>query len=170
MRPAVKIADLTDALVMVPPESTAWLDRDTGRVYVINNHAMAIAEGDAPEDADDPLADYDEVELAHARELCSRPDRALKLPTPFDFHEYRHMERFIFTLPESDTTRQLERAIKGRGAFRHFKDTAHRLGVIDAWYAYRDAAARKFMLDWAAINKVPVDESPDARLEHSSDS
>lgn len=169
MCPAVKIADLTDALVMVSPESTAWLDRDTGRVYVIKDHAMAIAEGDAPEDADDSLADYDEVELAQARELCSRPDRALELPTPFDFHEYRHMERFISTLPESDATRQLERAIRGRGAFRRFKDTAYRLGVIDAWYAYRDAAARKLMRDWAAINKVPVDETSGTRLESSSD-
>lgn len=59
-------------------------------------------------------------------------------------------------LRKIDSTRQPH----GRGAFRRFKDAAHRLGVIDAWYAYRDNVARKLMLDWARVHGIPVDESP----------
>ena len=163
--PTVKITDLTDALEMVPDESSAWLDHDTGQIHIIQDRLMAIATGDSDDDPEDSdtVTDWDDAELARARELCSRPDRAIALPTAFDFHEYRHMERFIESLPESAATDQLWRAIKGRGAFRHFKDTADRLGVLDAWYAYRDNAARQFMLDWAADNHVAVDESPGRR-------
>jgi len=158
MRPAVKIADLTDALEMVSPESTAWLDRATGRVWVIEDRVMAVAEGDSIDEEE--LSDWHEDELAAARALLSETDRGIELPTAFDFHEYRHMERFIGTLPASSYTDQLWHAINGRGAFRHFKDTAHRLGVLDAWYAYRDEALRRFMLDWARVHEIPVDESP----------
>lgn len=158
MRPAVKIDDLTDSLVMVSPESTAWLDRDTGRVWIIEDRVMAVAEGDSSDGEE--LSDWHEDELAAARVLLSESGRGIELPTAFDFHEYRHMERFIDTLPASSAADQLWRALKGRGAFRHFKDTAHRLGVLDAWYAYRDEALRAFMLDWARAHDVPVDESP----------
>lgn len=158
MRPAVKIDDLTDSLVMVSPESAAWLDRETGRVWIIANRVMAFAEGDAIDEEE--LSDWHEDELAAARLLLSESGRGIELPTAFDFHEYRHMERFIHTLPASSAADQLWRAIKGRGAFRHFKDTADRLGVLDAWYAYRDKALRSFMLDWARAHDVPVDESP----------
>jgi hypothetical protein len=158
MRSSVKIADLTNSLEMVSPESTAWLDRATGRVWIIENRVMAIAEGDSIDEGE--LSDWHEDELAAARALLSETDRGIELPTAFDFHEYRHMERFIRTLPESSAADQLWRAIKGRGAFRHFKDTAHRLGVLDAWYAYRETAIRQLMLDWARIHNVPVDESP----------
>jgi Uncharacterised protein family (UPF0158) len=158
MRPAVKIDDLTESLAMDLPESTAWLDRATGRVWIIDNRVMAVAEGDSLDEEE--LSDWHEDQLAAARALFSESGRGIKLPTAFDFHEYRHMERFIGTLPESLAANQLWRAIKGRGAFRHFKDTAHRLDLIDAWYTYRDDALRQFMLSWARAHDIPVDESP----------
>jgi hypothetical protein len=158
MRTAVKIDDLTDALSLASPESTAWLDRETGRVWIIENHVMAVAEGDSinAEESSNWHAD----ELAAARALLNAPGRGIKLPTAFDFHEYRHLERFIGTLPANSAADQLWRAIKGRGAFRQFKDTARRLGVLDAWHAYRDQALRRLMLDWARAHNIPVDESP----------
>lgn len=157
--PAVKIADLTDALDMIPNEASAWLDRTTGRVWIIQDHVMAAAESGDEADATG-LSEWEEDEFAAAQAFCADSKRGVALPTPFDFHEYHHMEKFIATVADDDHADQLWRAIKGKGAFRHFKDTAHRLGVIDAWYAYRDAAARKFMLEWAESHGIEVDQSP----------
>ncbi|MEO6993477.1 MAG: UPF0158 family protein, partial [Lacunisphaera sp.] len=81
-------------------------------------------------------------------------------PTKFDFHEYRTMEKFIGTVADAAKADQLWQAIKGKGAFRYFKDTAHRLGVIDDWYRYRDDAMNNFMLRWAEVNEISVDRSP----------
>ena len=42
----------------------------------------------------------------------------------------------------------LVRAIKGRGAFRRFKDTAIDVGAIDDWYEFRDNCYKSRAEDW----------------------
>jgi len=157
MNPAAKLADLTDMLEMMPEESGAWLDRQTGRVVVVEHMVIRAVEGDA---APGGLEDWQEEQVAVARGICDGAPRYLALPTKFDFHEYRHMERFIGTVADGRIAEQLWHAIKGKGAFRHFKDTAGRLGLLDDWFAYRDQAAKRFILDWAEANRVTVDETP----------
>ena len=44
-------------------------------------------------------------------------------------HEYSIMERFIWSLPEGTIQDRLENAIRGRGAFRRFKDSICWLGI-----------------------------------------
>lgn len=68
------------------------------------------------------------------------------------------MEQFILTLEDDSVIDELWRAIKGRGAFRHFKDTAHRLGLLDRWFAYRDNAMEEFVRDWAEAHAVSIVE------------
>jgi hypothetical protein len=66
------------------------------------------------------------------------------------------MEHFIGTVEDSQAAEQLWRAIKGKGAFRYFKDTAHRLGLLDRWFQYRAEAMKQFVINWAEANNVPV--------------
>ena len=80
-----------------------------------------------------------------------------------DFHEYRHMERFIGTVQDAGASGQLWRAIKGKGAFRHFKDIAARRGVLAAWFRHREDAMRKFVIEWAAETSVPYEDNAKAR-------
>ncbi len=160
MNPAVKLADLTDALDMTIEESGAWLHRETGRVLVVESaviRAVELVEGDAMPEG---LEDWQEDQVPAARGICGGDQRYLALPDKFDFHEYRHLERFISKVTDARISEQLWRAIKGKGAFRHFKDAADRLGLLDDWFAYRDAAVKRFMLDWAEVNGVTVDETP----------
>lgn len=46
--------------------------------------------------------------------------------------------------------------IKGKGAFRYFKDTVSRLGLLPRWYQYLDEAMTQFVLDWAEVRRVPI--------------
>ena len=66
------------------------------------------------------------------------------------------MERFIVTLPDDQIAEELWRAIKGKGAFRFFKDTARRLGLLDEWYRYCDEAMKNHILAWAEVKGVVV--------------
>jgi hypothetical protein len=77
-------------------------------------------------------------------------------PAKFDFNEYRQMERFIGTVEDSAAAEQLWRAIKSKGAFRHFKDTANRLGMLKHWYEYRDNTMKEFVRDWAEAHEIPI--------------
>jgi Uncharacterised protein family (UPF0158) len=95
----------------------------------------AVEEGD--EDLLRGLADWQQEEVEIARAMVEDSgERFVDAPAKFDFHEYRQMERFIGTVEDSEAAEQLWRAIKGKGAFRYFKDTANRLGLLQQWYRY----------------------------------
>jgi hypothetical protein len=73
------------------------------------------------------------------------------------------MERFIGTVENTQAAEELWRAIKGKGAFRYFKDTGHRLGLLDQWYHYRDEAVKEHVIAWAEANQVTVEDDTQQR-------
>jgi len=160
MAPAVKLADLTEALDIMPEESSAWLDQQTGRVVIVDDDVVRAIEDGEDDEIVDQLEDWQEDQLPVARAISAGDKRFIALPDKFEFHEYRHMERFIGTVTDAQIAEELWRSIKGKGAFRYFKDTAGRLGLIEEWYRFRNDAAERLMLDWAQINNIPVDKTP----------
>ena len=74
--------------------------------------------------------------------------RFFRLPSPYDIHEYSIMERFIWSLPEGSIQDRLENAIRGRGAFRRFKDSIYRLDIEQDWYDFRENAYREIAVEW----------------------
>ena len=57
------------------------------------------------------------------------------------------MRQFCFSVGDQKISQSLLNAIHGRGAFRIFKDSIHRLGIADQWYKYRDNAIKKSFLN-----------------------
>ena len=154
MNPAAMLTELMDSMEMQSEEWIYRYDRRTGQVAMVERHVYsAIEEGD--DDGLDPADE--EVVLARAM-VEDSGERFLELPDKFDFHEYRQMERFIGTVEDSNVADALWRAIKGKGAFRCFKDTAARHGLLDAWYRFRDERAKQFVIDWAETNDVPYED------------
>ena len=74
--------------------------------------------------------------------------RFFRLPSPYDIHEYSIIERFIWSLPEGVIRDRLENAIRGRGAFRRFKDSIYRLDMEQDWYDFRANAYREIAVEW----------------------
>jgi hypothetical protein len=138
--------------------SPALFDRQMGRVVSVDRDVMNGVEED-DEELLDGLPDWQKDEVEIARAVCDdNGERFIDAPDKFDFHEYRHMERFIETIEDGEAAEALWRAIKGRGAFRYFKDTADRLGLLDRWFRYRDAAMKAFVIEWAEANNVPFED------------
>ncbi|MBX3749248.1 MAG: hypothetical protein KF897_04085 [Opitutaceae bacterium] len=160
MTPAAKLMDLTIALDLDSEEMSAWLDRQTGQVVWVEREVMEAAESGENAPEAEGMPDMEKAQWMAANGIAAGDDRYLALPTKFDFHEYRYMERFIGTVKDAGQADELWRAIKGRGAFRFFKHTAERFGLLDDWFSYRDEAMNRFMLDWAEANGVTVDQSP----------
>jgi predicted nucleotidyltransferase len=64
----------------------------------------------------------------------------------------------------------LERAIEGRGAFRRFKDTLFEYPELrEAWFAFRDARARRHAVEWLAARHLISDECADEAAERDAD-
>lgn len=164
MNPPAKLSDLIEALEFDSPMHIMYFDRQTGHVVSVDRDVMSgIEEGDEERLRGLPEWQKEEVEIARA--ICDDNDeRFINAPDKFDFHEYRHMERFIETVEDGETAEALWRAIKGKGAFRYFKDTADRLGLLDRWFRYRDEAMKEFVISWAEANNVPFEDDVAGRV------
>ena len=82
----------------------------------------------------------------------------IPLPNQYDIDEYRIMEAFIYQLPSGENQDILDRAIRGRGAFRRFKDKLYDLRLEQQWYKYRDDAYERIAREWCAQHKIDVVE------------
>jgi hypothetical protein len=158
MNPSARLSDLIDALEFDIPTHITLFDRQTGRVVSVDRDVMNGVEED-DEERLDGLPDWQKDEVVIAQAICDDSgERFIDAPDKFDFHEYRHMERFIEMVEAGEAAEALWHAIKGRGAFRRFKDTVGRLGLLDRWFRYRDEAMKEFVIAWAEANNVPFED------------
>lgn len=152
----VKIQDLIEAVEFEIEDYACWLDRSTGKVIFLADALVAEAEAGATLAELTAEAENGAEEAALACALVNEPARFVPPPDKFDFHEYRHMERFIGTVESSAAAEELQFAIRGSGAFRRFKTALERHDLRDAWFAHRDRALERFIRDWAAANQVEL--------------
>ena len=154
MKP-VKLSELIMAIDIDSEELVTRVDLQNGTVVTVDQSLVsALEEGD--EEVLSEMAEWAKEELETARAIADDSgERFVAPPDKFDFNEYRHMERFIGTVEDARAAEDLWRAIKGKGAFRYFKDTANRLGMLKRWYQYRDDGLKECLLDWAEANSIP---------------
>lgn len=143
----VRIDDITGELQMLFDEVSSFLDLETGRVYSFQNAEIREAEEFFGEEEVEGLSEEEQILLRAAT-----MDRMLPLPSKFDVHEWQIMKDFSNSLENREVQEKLSRALHGRGAFRHFKDAADLLGVLESWYAFRDAALRRIAIEWCDAN------------------
>src|SRR5215468_5887849 len=114
----VKLSDLIEGMDFQSDERSSFLNLTTGEVVSITDEELRAAEEDTPlED----FPDWQHAALRIARDIVET-DHYLPLPDRFEINEYRMMERFCLSVDDDDLRDELGDAIRGRGAFRRFKD------------------------------------------------
>ena len=70
------------------------------------------------------------------------------------------MADFAEGVSDDGAGRRLARAIRGRGAFRRFKDELHEEypELVPTWYAFRDARAKRRAVEWL-LDEGLIEES-----------
>ena len=148
----VALSEILDAMAFQSDELSAYLHRPTGRVIAVSDEAIRAAE-----QGDD--ASVEPEELADARGVLAGGEDYLPLPDRVEIDEYRMMERFAAGVADATAQEQLLAALRGRGAFRRFKDTALQLGLADAWYADRDHGYEAVARDWCQAHGIVLDSA-----------
>ena len=154
----VSLSEITDAMEFQSEEMAAYFHKPTGEIVTITEEMMWAAE------ADDPLEDHPEwmrEGITIARDYLQNEEEYIGLPDQFDIHEYSIMERFCLDLEDREKGTELYYTIKGRGAFRRFKDKIHELGLDDEWYKCRDEAITEVAKYWCIENNLPYCEDID---------
>lgn len=130
----VKLQTIIDALELVNDETSVYYDTESG------NTEIWLEYGDN---------DIDEEELEERLD----EGRYIAFPDRMEINEYHMMEAFAYNRDE-----RLVVAIKGRGAFRRFKDMAENIGLIDDWYEFRDNCYKSRAEDWCRTHNLEWDE------------
>jgi hypothetical protein len=69
-------------------------------------------------------------------------------------NEYEIMENFCLTVSDQRKQESLLTTIKGKGAFRRFKDKIIDFDMEDQWYSYRDERFKQIAIEWCLENKI----------------
>jgi hypothetical protein len=146
----VSLQDVVAQMDLLNDESTAYLNRRTGELVTVTDEEQRLVEG---EEDPDNLPDWQSENLPKVREVLGS-DEFLALPDKFEIHEYRIMERFTLEREDTGLRDELLQAIRGRGAFRRFKEVIHERGVAGDWYTYREQALEDIATEWLEANGI----------------
>lgn len=173
-RPRVDLADLADAFDDASREAPAYLDLDTGAVIRTSAdvlHELDAIRSELPDEPPDTEA-Y-RAAFAAASERRGVPawmraalreadalaeglgTRFIEVPEADSRAGYADMAAFVETVASPRLRDRLAAAIRGRGAFRRFKDalTDHP-AERERWFAFKDARLRERARDWLASEGI----------------
>jgi hypothetical protein len=160
----VNVAEIAEAIDNSSMEARHYLDLETGSILLITEDDRFLL-NEVKQEYGDPLTgqvdwagvlpklDLDDEEkenllIVNAIEVDESP-RYLAIPGQSSREGHNDMAEFIATLSNARLQVRLENAIRGRGAFRAFKDA---LGAYPteraAWFRFRDQRSRQRAQEW----------------------
>jgi len=145
------IQDIVAAVDFQSDLSDSYLCVETGEVCTYADDELRDAEEET--DLSDSPDWYREA-VSKAKEFLQNEDSYIALPSKSDFNEYRIMERFISSVAISEQAEILYNAIKGKGAFRRFRDTLERFVLLEQWYEYKEERLVEFVKDWCEDQEI----------------
>jgi len=146
----IRLKDVIQEMDVFGDEYRAFLNIQTGEFVTLSNEELGAAEeGEKIED----FPEWQQAMIQKAGEVL-HTDNYRELPSKFDIHEYSIMERFCYAVDDGELSRRLLDSIRGRGAFRYFKDTIHEYGITEDWYAFRERAFNRIAIDWLESHHI----------------
>ncbi|MCG2591059.1 UPF0158 family protein [Rhodohalobacter sulfatireducens] len=134
-----------------------YINRKTGELTVFTEEdEYALRRLDDGEPIEELPAWQQEI-IPKLREIMESDD-FIELPSQFEIHEYSIMEDFIYSLDEGPMKDDLLNAIRGRGAFRMFKDKIFDYNIRDDWFNYKNKALKKIAIDFLELNEIPFED------------
>jgi len=147
----VKLSDIIEAIEFQTDEISAYVNIKTGEVVTVTQEDFQAAEN---QDDLDEYPEWQRENIKTAQKILAHEEDFIDLPTKYDVHEYQIMERFILSIKDRKILDALYRSIKGKGAFRRFKDGIIRFDIEDNWYKYREEAIKQIAMDWCELNQI----------------
>lgn len=148
----VKLEKIVEFLEYSGDEQANLLDLQTGEIELVEQSLLRRAE--KWKEGDDPpsMGDWQKPQWEMAKRYAKAPDQFLWVPDLNDVNEWDVMAEFVDTVKSATIRDELQDAIRGRGAFRMFKNTIRRHKIEQDWYDFRARALEEFARDWCEEN------------------
>jgi hypothetical protein len=153
MSPRVKISDIINIISFQSYNTSYYLDRERGELFLVSKEQLRALEEDA-ELEDYPEWEKGQIKLIRKILTDKNGERYILIPGKFVSHEHSTMENFCISLNDEKFSRALFQAIFGGGAFNRFNNCIHRYGIVDDWYKYRYNSMKRIVIDWCEANNI----------------
>jgi len=147
----VKLKDIIEEMEIQFEESRSLLNIKTGEIVIVSSEDLRAAEDEQPFDH---LPEWERENRMLAIDVVENFENYIELPTKYDVNEYEIIENFCLTVSDQRKKDSLSKAIKGKGAFRRFKDKIIEYALEDQWYLYRDECYKQIAIEWCQENKI----------------
>ena len=97
------------------------------------------------------IGGYEELTEDEIDELF---EESIILPTQYEINEYQIMVDFIDKIDNLEIKENLHRLIKGKGAFRRFKDYCFEASIIQNWYKFKEKRYKEIAIEWCKQNEL----------------
>ncbi|WP_087973499.1 UPF0158 family protein [Oceanobacillus rekensis] len=118
---------------------------------LVTSDDLRAAEDEKPFDH---LPEWEQENRMTALDVVENFEKYIELPTKYEINEYEAMEDFSIRVSDQGKQDALLRAIKGKGAFRRFKDKIIDFEIEDQWYSYRDERFKQITIKWCHKNNI----------------
>nr|WP_251041172.1 UPF0158 family protein [Bacillus sp. ISL-45] len=136
-------------------ESRSLLNIKTGVIVLVTSEDLRAAEDEEPFDH---LPEWEQENRRIAMDVVENFEIYIELPTKWERDEYQIMENFCLTVSDQRKQEPLLRAIRGKGAFRRFKDKILEFDMEEQWFSYCDECFKPIAIDWCQKNKINYTE------------
>lgn len=151
MSTQVKLKDIIEEMEIQFEESRSFLNTKTGEIVLVTSEDLRAAEDEEPFDH---LPEWEQENRMTSIDVVENFENYIELPTKYEVNEYEIMENFCLTVSDQRKQESLLRDIKGKGAFRRFKDKIIDFEIEDQWYSYRDECFKQIAIEWCQENKI----------------
>lgn len=151
MKP-IKLKTIAEELDAQFEDYRMYYNKSIGNVITVSREYLGIAE-DSEEGED--FSEYDEEQresILQALDVIMNDENYVKLPDKDDINEYEIMEDF------AEDNDDLSNTMRGRGAFKKFKDEIIEQDIEDDWYDFKEKALIEIARDWCKENGIAYEE------------
>ena len=147
----VELSKVIDVLEMIDQENNDYLNKETYEIVIVSDEDFRLAEEKL--DNDIPLWQLKSIELANE---VMYSDTYISLPTKYDIHDYKIMEKFCFSLNDELSDICLYE-IKRKKAFANFKNFTHKFNLTNRFYEFKNEIYKEIAINWLKDNNIKYD-------------
>ena len=147
----INLKDIIEEMEIQFEESRSLLNITTGEIVVVTSEDLRAVED---EKTFDNLPEWELENKMIAIDVVENFENYIELPTKYEVNEYELIENFCLTVSDQRRQESLLRAIRGKGAFRRFKDKIIDLEMEEQWYSYREECFKQIAIEWCQENKI----------------
>jgi hypothetical protein len=116
-----------------------------------------IIEAAEDDDYSRAMLNFEEEDFEEAKKYVANPENFIQLPDSYELKKYSIMEYFCDAIKDENIRRESLMTIRGKGAFRRFKDLMIYHGLIEDWYKYERQEITERVQAWCEDNDVQFD-------------